>query len=226
MLFERPNRVPSVETPNRTGSHSRFARRIMWMVLILALTPAMMGRAGHSQDLADANDTAGLMDARAVATSGPKKRPTWRVVTFSKWEARDIWDRGQILVLLDTFGDGGPDYYALVHSAGPKMHASLWRIRAGRRDQELEDLRVWRKDGRSVSVIVPLKGLRLEDERPYYRWRIETIWRSKACPRVCFDLVPDDGFVREPLVTASPTPGPSQTNNPLPTLSPLPTPEP
>ena len=223
MFSEKPSDEPSIGSSTWTGSERRLARRVMWVVLILALAPSMLVRASHI-DLADADDTAGSMDVRTVQTLGSARRPAWRVVTFSKWKIRDIWDRGQILVFLDTFGDGGADYYALVYSAGAQMNASLWRTRDGRRDRRLKELTVWRKDDRSVSVIVSLKELRFEDARPYYRWRVETLWRSNACPRVCFDFIPDDGFMREVLVTTSPSPSLTPTNVPVPTLPPLPTP--
>ena len=167
----------------------------------------------------DANDTRGPLDVRRVEMDGTDF-PRWRVVTFGGWTAAEMWDLGYISVALDTFDSSRTDYYILVGSNGKEMYAHLWRDRATRPDIKLGRVNgVWRVNRSSLSVRIPLDRLKIGRERTFYRWRVETIYAGEGCARVCFDFVPDDGKVVEPLVvaptpTVTPTPAPTVTESP------------
>ena len=44
--------------------------------------------------------------------------PTWTIVTFGEWSTAGMWDRGYLMVLLDTQSGVGAEYYLLVRSGG------------------------------------------------------------------------------------------------------------
>jgi hypothetical protein len=183
-----------------------------------ALIP-LFARANHL-DLSDGNDTRGLLDVKNIVTWGSTRRPGWRIVTYRRWTTRRIWDKGFVLVFLDTFGKDNPDYYALISSYGRGMQGRLFRDRQKRRDYEIGQVAVWRKNGRSVSLRIPLRKVRIGDNRTFYRWYVQTLFTGRRCRRVCFDLVPDAQSVLEPLVEPSPTPTTSPTGSPTPTPAP------
>lgn len=190
---------------------------------ILWLGPTLVS-AGHVQ-IADPSDTRGLLDVRQVRMVGDHSAgSTWRIATYRRWKAEDVWDKGQALVLLDTLGGREIDYYAVISTDGARFRALLWRVRQGRRDRKVGKLRVWRRDPRSVSVAVVLDE-RLAKRRAFYRWRIQTLWNGRKCPRVCFDFSPNRGWVRE-VVSGRPSPTPTRSPSPIPTQTASPTPDP
>lgn len=176
--------------------------------------------ARHVQ-LADGNDTGGLLDVRRVEVSG-QDRPKWEFITFAGWSKKRIWDRGFALVYLDTEGGNRFDKYALIRSTGFAMEATLWRDRKVKSDVKIGKLDVWRRNDRSVTVRVPLSKLDIPPTRTYFRWFTETLFSGQVCPQICIDRVPDAGAIEEPLV--EPTPTPTITPSVLPTLTPTPTP--
>ena len=183
------------------------------LVVIGASFPLFAG-ANHL-DPDDPNDTRGPLDVERVKSWGRARRPGWRVITFARWTAKRVWDRGFVIVFLDTRKGDRFDYYALVRSTGSKMRARLFKDRRRRRDKDLGYLAVWRPNRRSVSVRVPFRRLRVGDGRAFYRWQVQTLFTGPRCGRVCFDLVPDRGPVLEPL--GAPTPSPTTTPTPTPT---------
>ncbi|MBA2724558.1 MAG: hypothetical protein H0U53_01095 [Actinobacteria bacterium] len=176
--------------------------------------------ARHVQ-LVDGNDTGGLLDVRRLEVSG-QDRPKWEFITFTDWSKERIWDRGFGLVYLDTEGGDRFDKYALIRSTGFSMEATLWRDRKVKSDVKIGKLDVWRRNGRSVTVQVPLSELDIPLTRTYFRWFTETLFSGQGCPQICIDRVPDAGAIEEPLVEPTPTTTPSA----LPTLTPTPTPTP
>ncbi|MGH2695324.1 MAG: hypothetical protein ACRDJJ_11015 [Actinomycetota bacterium] len=196
----------------------------MAVVVIGALAPLLAGATHLDPD--DANDARGPLDVESVRSFGVTRRPSWRVITFAKWTAKRVWDKGFVLVFLDTFGDDRLDYYALVRSNGSRMRARLFRDRRRKRDRDLGRLRAWRRGRRSVSVRVPFRRLRVGGNRPFYRWQVQTLFTGRRCRRACFDLVPDRGPVLEPLVEPGPSPTVSPTPSPSPTVTPTPSPSP
>ena len=141
----------------------------------------------------DQDDTHGFLDVKQVASFLETDVPAWRIVTISRWSVFRMWDRGFVVVYLDTFGGALPDYYALIRSVGARLRAKLYR-----NGHRLASLPVWRRNSRSVSIRVPLDKLLIGAERFFYRWRVVTL--TDRCRRTCFDHIPDEGAMVEPLL--------------------------
>ena len=184
------------------------------------LVPLFAG--AEAESYPDPNDTRGLMDVKRVEVLGTD-RVRYKIVTFARWKAADVRDRGYVIVYFDTFGNSRFDYYALVRSTGSKMQATLWRDRTRKKDYKVARLSTWRTGRQSVSVRVPIAQMRWPQKRAFYRWRVQTLFTGRRCRRVCFDLVPNGGAVRVFRVDPSPSPTPTSPS-PTPTESPSPTP--
>jgi hypothetical protein len=194
--------------------------RIGLAVTLLAGLAALplLARANH-QPADDGNDTRGPLDVRTVQVKGTRAKPKWRVTTFGRWGPETIWDKGYGLVRLDAFGDEHYDHYALVRSNGFALQASLWRDRRRKDDVRVVKLHVARTNKRSFTVRVPLRRLNIPDARLFYRWYVQTIVVTSACPRSCFDRAPDDGAVTE-LIPTGTEPPPSPLPTPTLTVTP------
>jgi hypothetical protein len=140
----------------------------------------------------DENDTHGFLDVKQVDSFLESAEPVWRVVTISRWSVFKMWDRGFVVVYLDTFGANVADYYAVIRSVGARLQGALFR-----NAHKVAGLEVWRKSRRSVSIRIPLEKLTLGEERRFFRWRVVTL--TDRCRRTCFDRIPDDGAMVEPL---------------------------
>ena len=179
-----------------------------------AASVAFVAAASHL-DVTDPTDTRGLLDVRRVESFGTTQ-PSWKIVTFSSWSRAEIFDTGYVTILFDTRAGPRPDYYVLVGSLGTRLYADLWRDRATKPDRRVAGVKVWRAGNASVSIKLPLDRMVIGSERTFYGWSVETIFTGERCRRVCFDFVPDDGAVVEPLPVPSPTvtitPSPSPTN--------------
>jgi hypothetical protein len=197
---------------------NRSGLRVVILVSVAvagAASLAFMASANHL-DVTDPNDTRGPLDVRVVESNG-RNRPSWKIITFSRWSRPEIFDAGYVTVLLDTRRAARPDYYILVGSRGTRLYADLWRDRESKPDYRVAKVKVWRADKKSVSVKVPLKLMIVGTQRTFYRWTVETIFTGERCTRVCFDFVPDEGAVVEPLPVPSPTPTVTTTPSPSPT---------
>jgi hypothetical protein len=118
--------------------------------------------------------------------------PVWKVQTGSRWSVRKMWDRGFILLYLDTFGADVSDYYALIRSTGGRLRATLYR-----NGHRLARLAVWRGGRRTVFVRISLGQLLTGATRHFYRWRVLTV--TDRCRRTCFDRVPSEGSLVQPF---------------------------
>jgi hypothetical protein len=176
----------------RVAGHRLTASALL--VVLLSSAPVLAAES----PVEDRNDTRGALDVRRVTKIGTT-RPRWRIVTWTRWSAARMFDRGYALVLLDTFGTPREDYYALVRSDGSRMRGALYRDRAKRRDRRVAYVRAWRVDRRSLSVRVPLGRLFLAKRRKSYFWRVESLMTGPGCRRVCFDRAPQKGRVEEQL---------------------------
>jgi hypothetical protein len=158
----------------------------------------------------DPNDTRGLLDVHEVrlrdADGSP---PSWTVITFGDWTPRKLWDRGYVLLNLDTLGTPGTDYYALVRADRDRLRGSMWRHRTKARDVRLFNVEVHRRGANGVAVWVPLRRLNIGAHRAVYRWSVTTLFTGGTCRRTCVDLAPDDSMVEQPIATTSPTPSPT-----------------
>ena len=187
--------------------------------LILALIAVPWIASAEHPNLDDARDTDGLLDIKQVRLHG-EKRPAWKVITFARWGTERIFDRGFALVNIDARGDSHFEYYALVRSVGSSMQAELIRNRKNKSDYSVSGLEVWRSDRTSVSVRIPLRKLRIGDQRTFYRWYVQTLMTGSECKRVCIDRAPDSGSVQQPLVEPTPTITVDPTVTPSPSTSP------
>jgi len=198
------------------------------LVLAILVTAAslstMFAKANH-QDTKDRNDVKGMLDIRRVETFGRNKKPGWKIITFSNMTAKQLRDTGFFMVYLDTFGDDRFDYYALVGSKGSKMQGMLWRDPANKRDRRVGYLSVWRPNGGSVSLYVPLGKMNTGGpKRIDYRWFVKTLFTGDNCRRVCIDRAPNNGALTES--NGKPSPSPTDTEEPDVTESPEETPAP
>jgi hypothetical protein len=141
---------------------------------------------------ADENDAHGFLDVKQIDSFLESEQPVWRIITVSRWSVSKMWDRGFALVYLDTFGADVSDYYALIRSVGRRLRAELYR-----NGHRIASLRVWRRNRRSVSMRIPLGKLLTGETRAFYRWRVVTI--TDRCRRACFDRVPNEGALVQPL---------------------------
>ncbi|MGH2735283.1 MAG: hypothetical protein ACRDKZ_06875 [Actinomycetota bacterium] len=193
------------------------ARVALGVVLTaLALSPWIAH--AHHVDPRDANDTRGTLDVRKIKSWGSASKPGLRIITFRRWTTEQVWDYGQAIVNLDTFGKKRPDYYVVVRSTGSAMKGTLWRDRKSKSDRRVTKVRVWRPNRRSVNMRFPLSKLRRGKSRLFYAWYVQTLFQSNSCPRVCFDRVPNRGRIKDP--NGRPTPKPTPTPTPTPTETP------
>jgi hypothetical protein len=177
--------------------------------IVLASVPVLMAVADH-RDVSDGNDTRGPLDV-SLARMSSGRPPGWVIRTRSKWNAFRIFDRGFIVIRLDTFGDGEFDYYALVRSNRKRISAWLYADRGAQADRRKGRLGLKRGSRKSIQVWVPFRKLRFSQKRPSYAWIVETLWTARRCPRVCIDRVPNRGTVLEPR---EPTPAPTPSITP------------
>ena len=209
--------------------------RIVLVVALLAFGAVLFPllAVAERRELPDPNDQKGILDIKMVTRWGGDK-PGWKVATFKDWKTRRIYDRGDVIVWLDTRGGERADYFAVVHSdSSGHIRARLYRDFKKKDDKRKGSLNTWRKNRHSVSVKVPLSKLNFDDERIYYAWYVQTMWTSDNCKRVCFDLAPDKGVghIRELRPGHEPTPTPTPTGlgptpSPSPSESPIPAPIP
>jgi len=156
-------------------------------------------------DTNDPKDAKGVLDVRGVRlTHGKGTEVT--VLTFAKWAPPAIWDRGNAYVFLDTQGGPEAEYFILVRSTGPKLHASLWRDRPTRRDVFLKNVRVRRKTPDGLSVRIPIKVMEFGGFRASYTWWTVTSFTGAICRRTCIDRAPDSGALEQWRPGHSPTP--------------------
>ena len=173
-------------------------RAVVFAVALLVVLSG--GEALAAPDLLDPNDTKGPLDVRRVYQVGGE-HPIWRIATGARWRARAMFDRGYVLVYLDTFGRPRADYYALVWSTGSRMTGMLVRDRAhGHRDRARGRLPVWRRNRRSVTVRVRLEDLFIGKSRTKFRWHVRTTLIKKRCPSsACIERAPNKGAVENSL---------------------------
>lgn len=169
--------------------------------LVLAL-PAF----GGTTSLEDPNDTDGRLDLRSVGLDDTGVPARWSVSAFRRWTVRELWDRGYVMVQLDTKGDARIDHLAVMSSNGRDLIGTLNRVRDDGRLVEIGRFRVNKSGGRSAALSIALHRLSIGPHRTSYFWNVVTSYVGDACPRTCFDVVPDAGMVEQPLPEPSPSP--------------------
>ena len=197
-----------VKSPGRR----RGVRPLLAVLTLLAVVAglALPLLAARLLAVEDPNDTAGPLDVHEVRFRDPAGAPpAWTVITFRDWSVRQLWDRGYVLLFLDTLGSPRGDYYVLVRADRTDLEASLWRDRSGANDRRLFKIEVRKRGGSGVEVAVPLRRLSIGTHRTVYRWSVSTLFTGGTCHRTCVDPAPDDSMVEQPLPTASPTTSPT-----------------
>jgi hypothetical protein len=189
------------------------------VALLVAAALAVPSVTAHHARVTDPRDTRGPLDVRVVRSFGTE-RPGWRITTYARWSNARIWDRGFVVVRLNTRGDRRANRYIVVTSDGRRLHAHLWQLRRNRRDRLVGRVAVWRPNRRTVTVRLPFERLNVGPRRVQYQWWVQTLWMGRGCPQVCIDRVPDRGRITEPL---QPEPEPTPTE-PTPEPSPEPSP--
>jgi hypothetical protein len=176
-------------------------------VAVVVAVVALNASANHI-DVDDPNDSPGRLDIERVQVAGTRRRPIWKVITFREWSNRHVHERGFLLVFLDTFGTNSrPDYYALMHSTGTRLTAELFRDRKNKGDYRVSFLDAWRAGRQSASVRIPLRKLRLGEQRVEYTWFARTVYSGfNKCSNICFDSAPNGDPVIEPRPGVTPSP--------------------
>lgn len=189
--------------PSRRSSRALLVVGTVLAVLVGLAVPMLAARILAVED---PNDTEGLLDVHEVRfRDAAGEPPSWTVITFRDWTARTIWDRGYVLVFLDTLGSPDADYYVLVRADRDRLVGSLWRDRDSAPDLPLFAVDVRKRGGDGVEARVPLRRLTVGPHRTVYRWSVATLFTGGSCHRTCIDPAPDDGMVEQPLPTASPS---------------------
>lgn len=176
-------------------------RRAAVVVLLASLAVALAAppAAAAVTRVADGNDTPGVLDIKKAAREHVNY-PRFTIHTFSRWRVKSIWDRGNLVVRLDTRRTKRFDYYVLVRAEGSRLVASLWRDHKRRADEYRGSLPESRSGPRSASVVVPLKRLNFGSERDRYKWQAETLYGAKRClDHVCIDRAPNRRGKAEPI---------------------------
>jgi hypothetical protein len=179
-------------------------------VTVIAIVALAVPAGAHHTDQTDPNDTEGRLDLEAVRFDHTGV-PTWRLVTFPAWTLRAIWDRGYLVVQLDTKGNAAVDFVAVVRSDGRRLLARLFRLRRSGGQAEIASLRTDKSGSNAAWVSVPLREVSIGRNRTSYFWSALSSFTGGDCSRTCLDAVPDDGMIEQPLpgVTPTPTPSPS-----------------
>jgi hypothetical protein len=202
-----------VSRPYVLRASAPFAAALVTVALVAFVAGA------HDTDRLDPNDTRGKLDVRQVRLAHQPLPPVWTVVTFAEWRTVEMWDRGYIMVLLDTSRGEGAEYYLLVRSVGAVLRGSLWRARIFGPDSYLGSVPVRRLSLRSASVQVRLSRLKFGASRSFYRWWVQTVFTGLTCRRTCQDRAPNGEPIRQWRPGMSPSPSPSPTDD-SPTPSP------
>jgi hypothetical protein len=158
--------------------------------VVVALVAMALAASPRMVRIMDPNDVRGRLDVREVRLRYLPGPATWSVVTYQPWIPRQIWDRGNFFIFIDTRHDELPEYYAVIHSVRSRLVAELRRFS---NDRIVMNLRVSRTARRSVSVSVPLFKLRFGRTRTSYHWSAMTSFVGPVCQTTCFDQVPDRG---------------------------------
>jgi hypothetical protein len=194
-----------------------IVRAVLSFVAAIVTVGALTLIAGaHDTDFNDPNDTRGKLDVSRVRLAHQPAPPIWTIVTFQEWGIREMWDRGYLMVLIDTRMDPAPEHYLLVRSDVFALEGTLWLIRSVGPDSYLGTVPVHRNSRRSVSIQVGLRRLAFGPTRPFYRWWVKTIVTGDLCPQTCQDRAPNGGRVLNWRPGMSPTPSPSPTSSPSP----------
>ncbi|HSL10229.1 MAG TPA: hypothetical protein VLA82_02805 [Actinomycetota bacterium] len=197
-----------------------FRRAVPFALAALVVAAAVATIAGAGPNtLQDGNDTRGALDVKTVRWSQAKAEPpAWKIVTFDRWTAARIWDRGYLYVFVDTLGGEPADYAAQIRSTGSGIAGILFKLGKGPNDRDVvvTSLTVRKPGAAAVTVKIPLKRMRFDPSRTFYRWWTATTLSGEKCPSLCVDRAPNSGSVLHYRPGMSPTPSPTSSPSPSP----------
>ena len=202
----RVNGTARVDGTARVTSTARpLGRRAAALAAALAVLAAVaLPVLASNLFITDPNDTSGLLDVREVRFRDLDERsPSWTVITFNDWTPRTLWDRGYVLLNLDTLGTPETDYYVLVRADRDRLRGSMWRSRVDARDLRLFSVAVVRRGDTGVEVSVPLRRLTVGVNRTTYRWSVTSLFTGGVCRRTCVDRAPDATMVEQPTPSST-----------------------
>ncbi len=192
-------------------------RRVLWLGALAVVSVLAFGvpAAAYQTDQTDPNDTAGRLDLATVRFDH-EGAPRWRFATFGTWTVRSMWDRGYLIVQLDTKGDPAVDFVAVVRSDGRRLVAHLFRLRRGGGQTELTALRSEKATSRAAWVVVPLREVTIGPNRTSYFWSALSSFTGGNCSTAVSGRGPGRGDDRTTAAhpdtepdALSPTPSPS-----------------
>ncbi len=190
--------IPRRSLPGRRNRHLRRAFATGLTAAALCV-PAPTAVANHVV-VRDRDDTPGRLDVRRAEPTGvsPHKMT---IKTHNAWGVNDIFDRGYLLVYLDTFGGNRFDYFILLRPERGNMRGNVWRDVKNGNDRQIARTKVGRANRRTIRTTVPLRKMRIPATQVDYRWHVRTIYAKRGCYRaVCIDRAPNSESVVEPLV--------------------------
>lgn len=156
----------------------------------MVLVAVALAAAPQTARVKDPNDVRGRLDIREVRLRYYPGPATWSVITYQPWIPREIWDRGNFFIFIDTRANWQPEYYAVIHSMHTRLVAELRRFD---NDRIVMHLPVSRSARTSVSVSVPLFKLQFGPARTSYHWSAMTSFVGPVCQLTCLDKVPRNG---------------------------------
>jgi len=178
-------------------------RSVAALAVGLVLLGAAPAWASHT-DLTDPNDVDGRLDLDQVWLRHDTDPFVWIFETFREWKPREMWDRGYLLVELDTRGSEGVDYVALIRSNGRRLEGVLLRTRRDGRQVKVLDLDAWKAGPDGAGIAVPLDALRFRVGRTSFLWSASTLFTGRTCTTTCIDRAPDEGMVEQQLPPQTP----------------------
>jgi RTX calcium-binding nonapeptide repeat (4 copies) len=142
----------------------------------------------YPPNFGDPNDASGFLDVKQVRSSAGDPTPNWEIVTWPRWNLKQMWDRGYLIVFADTRGSVKPDYFVLAHSTGNDLRGSLYRETPNGGEVRLGPVFAGKSGPRSLTIRMPFD--QVARDRPFFRWSVQTLFTGKKCHIVCFDRTP------------------------------------
>lgn len=173
-------------------------RAVVALAVALVVLGAAPAWASHT-DLTDPDDVDGRLDLEWVLLEHDADPFLWTLRTFREWKPRELWDRGYLLVELDTRRDEQTDYVAMIRSTGRALEGLLLRTRRDGSQARIAVLDAWKAGPDGAGIALPLDAVRFGDGRTSFRWSASSLFTGSACPRTCIDRAPDEGLVEQEL---------------------------
>ena len=86
-----------------------------------------------------------------------------------------------------------------MRSIGRDLEANLFRLRPDGREVEVDRLRTEKAGAHGAWVSVSPGKLTFGPSRTSYFWSALSSFTGPACRQTCFDAVPDEGMIEQPL---------------------------